>query len=91
MVSPFRAPRADNRQKNITPRYEFGFGLSYTTFEYSGLAIMKINPVDYAEMNLIANWENGGASPIAEGSSTALWSVFQYDNFMSSDILILDK
>ncbi|KAL4078112.1 glycoside hydrolase superfamily [Scleroderma yunnanense] len=58
---------------NIEPRFEFGFGLSYTEFEYSDLAIFAVPSQDSAEQDLISRWQNGKASPIAPGSSAALW------------------
>ncbi|RSM10911.1 hypothetical protein CDV31_007039 [Fusarium ambrosium] len=51
--------------KNITPRFEFGFGLSYTKFEYANLQISK-------------SASSYGAYPtgdIAQGGRADLWDV----------------
>ncbi|KAI1326738.1 glycoside hydrolase superfamily [Xylariaceae sp. FL0255] len=52
--------------KNITPRYEFGFGLSYTTFNYSNLVI---------SFNSAANFSSYPTGPIQQGGQTDLWNV----------------
>ena len=52
---------------NITPRYEFGSGLSYSNFSYSDLTITKISNAtdDYPAIS----------SPIPQGGHAALWDV----------------
>ena len=59
---------------NIEPRFEFGFGLSYTSFKYSNMQVTEIES-SFAEAQT-KNWEASKPSPNGEGSSAALWCVF---------------
>ncbi|CAN8105430.1 unnamed protein product [Discula destructiva] len=49
--------------KNITPRYEFGFGLSYTTIDYANLQVSNSN-------ESTASYPSG---PITPGGHSDLW------------------
>lgn len=52
---------------NITPRYEFGFGLTYTTFSYSDL---EVSTVSGANTDLLPS-----DATVIEGGVAALWDV----------------
>jgi len=51
--------------KNITPRFEFGFGLSYTTFDFANLAVSMSG----------ASRDEYPSGPILEGGHKDLWDV----------------
>jgi beta-glucosidase len=54
--------------KNITPRYEFGYGLSYTTFQYSNLGIAT----SVTNTSALAVWPL--QRPIVSGGNPSLFT-----------------
>ena len=63
--------------KNITPRYEFGYGLSYTNFTYSNLSL-KAAFTSAAAVNAAkasAGTQPGGESGLYSNALTATFSV----------------
>ena len=59
--------------KNITPRFEFGFGMSYTQFQYSCLSVTPGDTGQDQDGQLERNWMAAKPGPRGVGSSTALW------------------
>jgi len=58
---------------NITPQFESGFGLSYTTFDYSDLSIFPTNVS--CEDTSAPSDVGHGSTPVPEGGRSALWDI----------------
>ncbi|KAI9453291.1 beta-glucosidase [Russula earlei] len=59
--------------EKIAPRFEFGFGLSYTQFDYSGLVITPVHGAQDVDGELEADWLAAKPGPQGVGASTAPW------------------
>ncbi|KAK3075000.1 hypothetical protein LTR53_002097 [Teratosphaeriaceae sp. CCFEE 6253] len=65
---------------NITPRFEFGYGLSYSTFEYSNLAVSAISNANTAE------YPPALKTAVPQGGHPALWETLYNVSLTITDV-----
>lgn len=72
--------------RNITPRYEFGFGLTYTTFGYSGLsaALVANASTSYTAPN--GTIESGGLASLWDTIATVSVTIENTGNVTAAEV-----
>jgi len=67
----------DFTARNVTPRFEFGFGLTYSEFTYSNLQTQgsSSNASTYPAGNSTSSWTAGDNTAHVEGGDPDFWTV----------------